>query len=143
MYPRTIYRMNFNRALSSAVPSGRILPACFVYRLNFISRIEHATRTHVNTPAPHAQCGARAAPQIRASDNKGGGGEEEGRGWIGGRRRQGRPEGNTGSRAQAVPSVPVIFPFYEFHSFVSLRMLATWLPLHVGVIRVGAGPGRC
>lgn len=36
----------------------------------------------------------------------------------------GKPGGNTASPAQAVPSALVIFPFYAFHSFVSLRMLA-------------------
>lgn len=47
----------------------------------------------------------------------------------------GKPGGNTGSRAQAVPSALVIFPFYAFHSFVSLRMPAS------ASVCVRAGPG--
>lgn len=73
--------------------------------------------------------GARAPHRIRVPDNKrqGRAGPRDRRGVSGGGRKtpSGKPGGNTGSRAQAVPSALVIFPFYAFHSFVSLRMLAS------------------
>jgi len=95
-----------------------------VYCLNFISRI--AQREHTCA----LQCnGARAPHRIRVPTrskervdpwNPRGIGSERG----GEETPSGKPGGNTGSRAQAVPSALVIFPFYAFHSFVSLRMPA-------------------
>lgn len=104
-----------------------------VYCLNFISRIaaralarsrNAAARTLHTLPYLDARAPSNTCIRQQHEEDDRAGRRVVDYGDVGGKTPSGKPGGNTGSPAQAVPSALVIFPFYAFHSFVSLRMLA-------------------
>lgn len=98
-----------------------------MYCLNFISRIAQCEHTCACTRCCAAAHVLRTEYVYQTTSGKEGRVRGTVAGCRGGGRKtpSGKPGGNTGSRAQAVPSALVIFPFYAFHSFVSLRMPAS------------------
>lgn len=123
-HPTAIYRINFKRAVIRDLRRrGSVL-----YCLNFISRIAQREHTCACTRCRRRSVQRRtcSAPNTRIRQLEARKGRSAGSaGRRGEKRRRESPRGNTGSRAQAVPSALVIFPFYAFHSFVSLRMPAS------------------
>lgn len=130
-YPTTIYRINFKHFVIRDLRSDGGTRSRVLFKFHFTNCTRASTHTYTsayNRVCVHTlprsskrTCSATADTCIR--NNKAWAGRAA-RG-VRGKTPTGKLGGNTGSRAQAVPLALVIFPFYAFHSFVSLRMLAT------------------